>query len=177
MRKAYWTYIENMIVDDSDTQCFKRTRKKLFSYIKSMKNENTGISFLRNNGILTNNTLDKANILNKQFQNAFTTESDAIPIPDKGPSPFPTMNNINITSNGITKLLQNINPSKATGPHQTQEQITRSLLCISTTGSNDLERSVTKLEAPSFPMEYKIFCSTFYAIPYINRFRNDLSSI
>ena len=58
MRKAYWTYIENMIFDlpvnDSDTQCFKRTPKKLFSYIKSMKNENTGISALRNNGILTN---------------------------------------------------------------------------------------------------------------------------
>ena len=55
--------------------------------------------------------------------------------------------------------------------------ITRSLLCISTTGSNDIERSDTKLEAPSFPIEYKIFCSTFYAIPYINRFRYNLSSI
>ena len=131
MRKAYWTYIENMIfdlpVDDSDTQCFKRTPKKLFSYIKGMKNENTGISSLRNNGILTNNTLDKANILNKQFQNAFTTESDAIPIPDKGPSPFPTMNNINITPNGITKLLQNIDPSKATGPDQISGRVLKEL--------------------------------------------------
>ena len=54
-----------------------------------------------------------------------------------------------------------------------QEQITQSLLCISTTGSNDSEMSDTKLEAPSFPIEYKIFCSTFYAKPYINRFRND----
>ena len=58
-----------------------------------------------------------------------------------------------------------------------QEQITQSLLCISTTGYNDSERSVTKLEAPSFPIEYKIFCSTFNAKPYINSFRNDLSSI
>ena len=40
-------------------------------------------------------------------------------------------------------------------------------------GSNDSERSDTKLEAPSFPIEYKIFCSTFYAKSYINRFRND----
>ena len=47
-----------------------------------------------------------------------------------------------------------------------QEQITQSLLCISTTGSNDLDRRDTKLEAPSFPIEYKIFCSTFYAKPY-----------
>ena len=58
-----------------------------------------------------------------------------------------------------------------------QEQITQSLLCISTTGSNDLERSDTKLEAPSIPIEYKIFCFTFYAKHYINRFRNDSSSI
>ena len=57
--------------------------------------------------------------------------------------------------------------------HHSQEQITQSLLCIPTTGSNDLERSDTKLEAPSFPIEYKIFCSTFYAKPYINRFCND----
>ena len=34
-----------------------------------------------------------------------------------------------------------------------QEQITQSLLCKSTTDSNDLERSDTKLEAPSFPIE------------------------
>ena len=33
----------------------------------------------------------------------------------------------------------------------------KSLLCISTTGSNDLERSDTKLEAPSFRVEYKIY--------------------
>ena len=58
-----------------------------------------------------------------------------------------------------------------------QEQITQSLSCICTTGSNDLERSDTKLEAPSFPIEYIIFCSTFCTKPYINRFRNDLSSI
>ena len=54
-----------------------------------------------------------------------------------------------------------------------QEQITQSLLCISTTCSDDSERSDTKLEAPSFPIEYKILCSTFYAKPCINRFRND----
>ena len=155
MRKAYWTYIENMIfnlpVDDSDTQCFKRTPKKLFSYIKSMKNEKkTGISSLRNNGILTNNTLDKANILNKQFQNAFTTESDAIHIPDKGPSTFPTMNNINITSNGITKLLQNINPSKATGPDQISGRVLKELSTELTPAIHLIfQKSLTSGKVPS----------------------------
>jgi hypothetical protein len=54
--------------------------------------------------------------LNKQFQKAFTTETSDIPIPDEGPSPHQTMPNINTTDKGITKLLQNINPNKATGP-------------------------------------------------------------
>ena len=45
---------------------------------------------------------------------------------------------------------------------ESQEQITQSLSCISTTGSNDLERSDTKLEAPPFPLniEYSVPQST-----------------
>ena len=49
----------------------------------------------------------------------------------------------------------------------------RKVIVKRTMSSNDLERSDTKLDASSFPIEYKIFCSTFYAKPYINRFRND----
>ena len=48
-------------------------------------------------------------------------------------------------------------------PHRAQEQIAQSLLCISTTSSNDLERSDTKLEVPSFPckfIKYSVLHST-----------------
>ncbi|KAK3087267.1 hypothetical protein FSP39_003845 [Pinctada imbricata] len=45
MRKAYWTYIENMIFDlpvnEPDSPIIKKTPKKLYSYIKSAKNDNT----------------------------------------------------------------------------------------------------------------------------------------
>ena len=95
--------------------------------IQNHQNENTGISALSKNGILTNNTLDKANILYDQFHKAFTTASDDVPIPNKGPSPYPTMNYINITDNGITKLLQNINPNKATGPDQISGRVLKEL--------------------------------------------------
>ena len=37
-------------------------------------------------------------------------------MPDKGPSPIPTMPDINVCCNGVIKLLKNINPHKATGP-------------------------------------------------------------
>jgi hypothetical protein len=47
------------------------TPKKLHSYIKSQKNENTGIAPLRSEGTLHSNPSEKANILNKQLQSAF----------------------------------------------------------------------------------------------------------
>ena len=56
MRNSYWRYIENIIFDieinEPDQPSFKNTPKKLDSYIKSQKNENTGIAPLRSEGTL-----------------------------------------------------------------------------------------------------------------------------
>jgi hypothetical protein len=65
------------------------------------------IATLRQNGQLHSDTKTKSNILNEQFQNAFTPATDD-PIPNKGQSQYPQMPNIIITENGINKLLQNI---------------------------------------------------------------------
>ena len=46
----------------------RNNQENLFSYIKSMKTDNTGIAALRKDGILTDNTKDKADILNEQFK-------------------------------------------------------------------------------------------------------------
>ncbi|XP_071161194.1 uncharacterized protein [Mytilus edulis] len=119
MRKAYWAYIENMIFDidikEPDQQCFNKQPKKLYSYIKSQRNENTGIAPLRSEGTLHTNPSEKANILNKQFQSAFTSEKN-IEIPTKEPSSHPIMEKINISREGVYKLIKNINTNKATGP-------------------------------------------------------------
>ena len=118
MRKAYWEFIEKMIFnipDQEPDECRKKQPKNLFSYIKSMKNGNTGIATFRKDGILTDNTKDKADILNEQFKKAFSTETSSEQLPDKGQSSYPLMNNISISESGVTKLLQNINPHKATG--------------------------------------------------------------
>ncbi len=81
-----------------------------------MRNDNSGVAALKKDGVLTINTKAKANILNEQFKKAFTTESSAEPIPVKEPSTHPDMNNITISEQGVKKLLQKINPNKATGP-------------------------------------------------------------
>ena len=57
----------------------------------------------------------EAEILDQQFTSVFTQESPG-PLPDKGPSPHPTMPDICISKEGIDKMLQNIKPYKAAGP-------------------------------------------------------------
>ena len=46
----------------------------------------------------------------------FFTKETPGPLPDKGPSPHPSMPNITISTPGIQKLLANLKPHKATGP-------------------------------------------------------------
>jgi hypothetical protein len=76
-RKAYWKYIENIIFDlpikDSDQHQYSDFKpKKLFSYFKSIRKDNSGISPLKKDGILYTDTVEKTNILNQQFQSVFT---------------------------------------------------------------------------------------------------------
>ena len=60
----------------------------------------------------------KAKALNRQFVSVFTND-DGNSLPDKGPSPFPDMDDINFTQlPGIEKLLDNIKPNKAAGPDE-----------------------------------------------------------
>jgi hypothetical protein len=116
LRQAYWSYIENMIFNiPIDQETSGKLPKNLFSYIKAQKTDSCSIPPLRENGLLKSDAATKANILNTQFQRAFTPTSSQ-PIPDKGPSPHPHMPDIHINKNGITKLLSDINPHKASGP-------------------------------------------------------------
>ena len=92
-----------------------KRQKKFWSFVKSLKNDAFGINTLRENGILKIDTFDKANICNRQFQSAFTRESDA-EIPSKGTRPFTPMGEITVDPNGVLKLLNNLKIHKASGP-------------------------------------------------------------
>ena len=89
--------------------------KKFWSFVKSLKKDAFGINSLRENGNLKTDTLDKANICNRQFESAFTRESDT-EIPSKGTSPFSPMGGITVDPKGVLKLLNNLNIHKASGP-------------------------------------------------------------
>jgi hypothetical protein len=68
--------------------------KKLFQYIKSIRTDNSGIPAPSKGGDLIADTVEKANMLNEQFQSVFTSKSND-PIPDKGTNKHTTTNHIN----------------------------------------------------------------------------------
>ena len=69
---------------------------------------------IHNDNLLTEAPV-KAEALNVQFSSFFTKEH-LDEFPDKGPSPYPTLLDLNITSKGICSLLANLNVHKTAGP-------------------------------------------------------------
>ena len=58
----------------------------------------------------------KASILNQYFSSVFAKDDNVQPPLDMGPSPYPEMSNIEINCEGITCLLNELDPSKSHGP-------------------------------------------------------------
>ena len=122
IREAHDTYVHDII-----GQSAKDNPKRFWSYIKGKKQESSGVSPLRNaDGIIHSEADVKANILNKQFVSVFTKE-DTANIPDKGPSPYSSMNNITVRTKGVEKLLSNLQPDKATGPDMIPARLLKQL--------------------------------------------------
>ena len=108
IRDAFWKHISSIFSfetesPDPDSPRKNEKAKKFWSFVKSLKKDVFGINTLRENVILKTDTLDKANICNRQFKSAFTHESDA-EIPSKGTSLFTPMGEITVDPNGVLKL-------------------------------------------------------------------------
>ena len=50
-------------------------QKRFWSYIKSLKQDYSGVSSLKHNGKLVTDSIGKAEVLNTQFQSVFTPRS------------------------------------------------------------------------------------------------------
>ena len=111
MRKARSDYVNNIIesaFQEADTKPF-------WKFIRFKRGENIGVAPLKSQGKLFADGRSKAEIPNNQFKPVFTEEkSSDIPTP-YGPN-FPPIGNIQVTINGVQKLLSNIKANKATGP-------------------------------------------------------------
>ena len=106
----------------------KQDPKRFFSYIKSRKQDYAGVSSLIDkNGYLQSDTITRADILNDQFQSVYT-EEDQNNMPDKGPSPHPSMPKITFRVPGVAKLLRKLNPHNAAGPDSIPTQVLKLLV-------------------------------------------------
>ena len=108
---SYSSYINNVIGESLTTN-----PKQFWSFIRKNKTESLGIPSLKVNDMVKTTDSDKADALNDYFKSVFTKEQ--LPIPTKGPSPFPSIQSLEIGLNGVTKQLQALNPNKASGPDE-----------------------------------------------------------
>jgi hypothetical protein len=110
LRKAEQDFLSSTVFESLQTNV-----KKFWSFIKQRRRDTAGIAALWNDGTLVSSPSDKAETLSKQYESIFTRE-DTTSIPSLGPSPFPALHNLQIGTNGIVKLLQELNVNKAPGP-------------------------------------------------------------
>ena len=110
-RQSYWRYINNLIVPPEEDEPVSQgsNQKRFWSYVKSLRRDNTGVAPLKDQGRLYPLPRDKANILNHQYQSVFTKE-DLADIPSPSGDPFPPMKPIEISEAGVHKLLHSTNP-------------------------------------------------------------------
>ncbi|XP_030843578.1 uncharacterized protein LOC115924838 [Strongylocentrotus purpuratus] len=115
IRSAHRQYIKEL-TEDANTKNFWR-------YIRSTKKDNVGIQTLKVNNQTLTNARDKAFALSSQFESVFNRESQGQkPQPTMTGNPFPEMPPIIVDTEGVRKLLRNINTSKAIGPDQVPNQ-------------------------------------------------------
>ena len=108
-RQAEWTYLNNAVQEGLD----KNNSKPFWNYVKSKKRDNIGTAPLKSKGSLVTDSKSKAEILINQFASVFTRHT--IPTSDSAPK-FNSIEDLEISTPGVEKLLSNINPSKSPGP-------------------------------------------------------------
>ena len=102
----------------------ENNKKPLWHYIKSKRQDHTGVSTLRVNSTVISDSVSKVEALNQHFKSVFTIE-ETDNLPDKGISPYPALSNIEITVPGIYNLLSNCNPHKSPGPDNVHNYVLR----------------------------------------------------
>jgi hypothetical protein len=120
IRSAYWDYMNNIVCDKTENK--HGTTNKFWGFIKSLKNDSSGVSPLRENGILRNTSKEKADVLNRQFSSVFVNDKSSF-MPQIEADPSPIMSPLHVTENGVYKLLKNLNPNKAAGPDAMKPRI------------------------------------------------------
>ncbi len=106
---------ENYMMSILNLENCRKAPRKFWSYIRARGKDNVGVAPLKTADGLATTGSAKATALSSQYDSVFTDEDTSF-IPDKGPSPHPTMDKIQFRTPGVAKLLRNLDVNKATGP-------------------------------------------------------------
>ena len=110
-QQSTWT-AHRRCMEDVGSNDLKDNPKRCWSFIKSKRQECTGVVPLMNkDAFLQGDPAKKTEILNQQVY----TKEDPGSIPDKVPSPFSSMEDIKVNPNGMKKLLNDLSPFKDSG--------------------------------------------------------------
>ena len=117
LENSHNEYVMSLLESTNDQRNTSITRK-FWRYIKNQKRDNCGISPLTSNGQVHEDSKGKAEVLNSQFQSVFTNEDTSrmpkLPHKDR----LPSIEELQVSTKGIQKLLADINPKKASGPDE-----------------------------------------------------------
>ena len=111
LRRARWSYLNEVLsLSLAEGDC-----KPLWQYIRFQKQDNLGISALKEKGKLVSDAPSKAEILSCQFSSVFTKNEGEDTAKLAGPN-YPLIDQLTINQEGVQKLLAGLNASKAAGP-------------------------------------------------------------
>ena len=113
MKAIEWEYINNTIEEGLQNN----NTKPFWSSVKSRCQDSTGVAPPKKGITLQSDGTTKAHILLDLFKSAFTP-NDGTPLRKMKGAPFPTLEQLTIDTNGVAKLLKNLNPAKACGPDE-----------------------------------------------------------
>ena len=114
------------VITPADATDGHQANKRFWSLSKHARTDLTGIPSLKHQGQTVSDPTEKANLLNNTFYSAFSYSADS-DLPKDTCSPFPSMSEINITTNGIINLLKNLKPHKAAGPDAIRPKVLKEL--------------------------------------------------
>ena len=110
-KRARWKFVNNIV----NKALEENNSRPFWSYVKAQRQDNFGIPPLKKDGKLHADSKTKARIMLDEFTSVFTRE-DTSSIPTLDGTPYPSIGDLQIHQDGVTKLLKDLNPNKAAGP-------------------------------------------------------------
>ena len=95
-REAYYNYLVKTLTSDP------KGYKRLCALIKSKQHDHLGVTPLMEGNFIYCDLIQQANVLNRQFISVFTDDTKTS-LPDLGPSQYSSMEDINVSCEGVVK--------------------------------------------------------------------------